>query len=116
MTQTAEIAKSAEADERVEVAPAIAPLIPHSPLTPHSACLCQHVRPFVVEDSGGYKARHVDVQLAPAEADLIARLRIGLAAQHAQLADGRHVETHNQTVRWLIQQVARVVNVPAMGS
>lgn len=54
----------------------------------------------------GYTQVHVDVNLSPAEGQVLRRIGEELQAGHAQLGDGRHVDSANDTIRWLLQMVA----------
>lgn len=78
------------------------------------ACMCQSVLGNLGH-AEGYHARHIDLQLTACEQVLIARLRSGLVARHAQLANGKHIEKANDAVRWLIQQVA-ALSIATAGS
>lgn len=52
-----------------------------------------------------YSARHIDVRLSRRHAEIIRRIRNGLAARHVQLANGRHVESNGDVLRWLLESV-----------
>ncbi len=77
-----------------------------TPSSPPEApdCLCKFIGANLAADAEGYKTTHVELKLTSTEADFLARLRCGLSNGHVQLADGRHVETAPQSLRWLIQQ------------
>ena len=87
-----------------------------------SPCICQSVLGNLAT-AAGYRSRHIDLQLSAGEQEVVARLRAGLIASHAQLAPksdqarcgGKHVESANDAVRWLIQQVAGL-SIAAAGS
>lgn len=84
-----------------------------------SPCICQHVLGNLAT-AGGYRSRHIDLQLSAGEQEVVARLRAGLVERHATLVPkgegrGKHVESANDAVRWLIQQVAGL-SIAAAGS
>jgi hypothetical protein len=64
-----------------------------------------------------YRRRHVDLKLAPASVEFVARLFAGLNQRAARLANGRFVQNANDAVRWLIEQsqlaTTHEVTVPA---
>ncbi len=71
--------------------------------------LVEQIRRFASGEAHGYAGREVFVRLTREQAEFIARLRRGLYNEHAQLANGKHVESHNATVLWLIEQAQKVV-------
>lgn len=78
------------------------------------ACICDRMLENLAE-AEGYRARHIDLQLSAGEQEIVARMRAGLAANHVQLTTGKHVETANDTIRWLIQQISEL-SIAAAGS
>jgi len=62
------------------------------------------------QDGFGNRQRHVDVKLGTSEADFISRLRRGLNEQSTRLRSGRHVESANDAVRWLLEQCVMATN------
>ena len=51
-----------------------------------------------------YKTRHLDAQLEQPEAEVLARIRAGLVAQHATLSNGRPVFAASDVLRWILQK------------
>lgn len=52
----------------------------------------------------GSKQTHLDVKLRGPAAGFVDRLKRGLNAQDARLADGKHVRSAGDAIRWLIDQ------------
>lgn len=64
--------------------------------------------PLAVLDDG-YAARHVDVQFKTArQKRTMRRIVRALQDQHAQMLDGRHVDSAASAMRWLIEQIGLV--------
>jgi hypothetical protein len=77
-------------------------------------CLTKTILPMIAGEAPGFQTKHIELQLSAEEAAIVARLRVGLSEEHRQLAKGKHVESANDAVRWLIQQVLNaVVKIPA---
>jgi hypothetical protein len=53
----------------------------------------------------GYVTKRFEVRLKGTEASILRSIRAGLEQQGCKLADGRHIKTPLDAVRWLIQQV-----------
>jgi len=49
---------------------------------------------------------HVDCRLGAREGEAFVRLQRALAAEHAQLDTGKHVESRGDVLRWLLARVA----------
>ncbi len=52
----------------------------------------------------GAKQTHLDLKLRGAPADFVDRLRRGLNDRSVRLADGKHIRSANDAVKWLIEQ------------
>jgi hypothetical protein len=72
-------------------------------------CLTKTILPMVAGEAPGFQTKHIELQLSTEEAAIVARLRVGLSEEHRQLAKGKHVESANDAVRWLIQQIVGAV-------
>lgn len=57
------------------------------------------------DDIDGPVLMHLDCRLKPDQRLALARIRTALVRRHATLADGRHVESLADAVRWMIDQV-----------
>jgi hypothetical protein len=53
----------------------------------------------------GYCAPSVECSMTQEQRLVLARLRAGLDAAHVRLANGQHVETNPQALRWLLEQI-----------
>ena len=58
-------------------------------------------------ESPSYCEEHVDLRLTRPHALATRLLRDALRAQHAEMDNGRHVETTADTIRWLLDQLAK---------
>lgn len=95
---TAAIESTTEANDR-EPAPS-----PQPPVPATGDRLCKLIAAHLVADPPGYKPGYVELKLTSTEAEFMARLRHNLQTNHAQLADGKHIETTPQALRWLLEQ------------
>ena len=59
------------------------------------------------KDIPGYCEQHVDLRFLPTQALAARMLLDALRAQHAKMDNGRHVETTADTIRWLLDQLAK---------
>lgn len=48
---------------------------------------------------------HIDVHLRGSHGETMRRLREALNASDVRTADGKHVHSHRDTVRWLMEQI-----------
>lgn len=115
-----QVAGTATTDELEPEASPTNPLAPEqpTPVPPAVACplplpapeltpCCSPGLALPLADSGsGYGSRqtHLDLRLRGAAADFVDRLRRGLNEQSARLADGKHVRSANDAVKWLLEQ------------
>lgn len=57
-------------------------------------------------DPAAYRSRHVEVgHMTPDQATALKRLAIGLDQQGARLANGKHIDSNADAVRWLLEQL-----------
>ena len=56
-------------------------------------------------EAGQYNPRHLDLRLTVQQAASLRRVYVGLNDGHAQLADGRHIDSAADAVRWLLERV-----------
>ena len=57
----------------------------------------------------GYAAEHLEVRMNSRQATIMRRLFEGLRDSHAQLADGRHVDTPPRAIQFVLEQLANAV-------
>lgn len=69
--------------------------------------------PMFPGDPPGYCSRRIDLNLSGQQAATLRRVREQASANHDQLQNGRHVETNNDIIKWLIEQIEVAAASPA---
>jgi hypothetical protein len=66
--------------------------------------------PFPIGDSvkDGFCGRHLDIRLTRVQAQTMRRLQQGLNETDSRMANGKHVDSAADVVRWMLDQVAAV--------
>lgn len=66
---------------------------------------------------GGYKTRHVDVQLTNEEALTLSLIYHGLMESGASLKNGKPISSPNRVIPWILQSMSKSLSqAPATGT
>jgi hypothetical protein len=61
------------------------------------------------EGDVAYRSRHIHMQLIPEHANALWAVRNGLHERHLKTNDGNHVDHVNDAIRWILENVASVM-------
>ncbi len=57
--------------------------------------------------AGQYISDYVHLRLSAGQAKTLAQLFVALNTQHAQLSDGKHIDSRTDALRWLLEAVEK---------